>query len=180
MKYMFGVRTPREQAHRRGAFVGTGVGSQPGASKHAVVGCGVLLPAPVPVRDMCQLHAKHRCLNGIHASVPAEFVMVVAPRSPMIAELLHVLGHLRTGSGDDSRVSGGAHVLGGIKTEGGSYTERAPAAPGPLGANRLGGVLDNCDSEFVRVLLCIFSGVFLDCAVECVQAAASPATMHGK
>src|SRR5260370_23605526 len=172
MKYMFGVRTPREQAHRRGAFVGTGVGSQPGASKHAVQGCGLLLPGPVPVRDMCQLHAKHRCLNGIDASFPAELVTVVAPRTPMIAELPHVLGHLRTGSGDDSRVSVGAQVLGGIKTEGGSYTERARAAPVPLGANRLGGVLDNCDSEFVRVLLGVFFGVFLNDAVECVQVGA--------
>src|SRR5580700_3693879 len=110
---------------------------------------------------MCQFHAQHRCLNSIHASVPAKFVMIVAPRTAVIAELPHVLGHFRTGSGDDSRVSVGAQVLGGIETEGGSYPERACSPPAPLGANRLGGVLDNCDSEFVRVLLGVFLGVFL-------------------
>ncbi len=140
----------------------------------------MLPPALVPVRDVRQLHAQHRCLNGIHATVPAKFVMVVAPRAAMVAELPHVLGHLRTRSGDDSRVSVGAQVLGGIETESGGHTERACSAPVPLGANRLGGVLDNCDSEFLRVFLGVFLGVFLNDAVECVHVGALAVKMHGK
>src|SRR4030088_2085546 len=106
--------------------------------------------------------------------------MVIAPRTAMVAEPAHVLGHFRTGSGDDSRVSVGAQVLGGIKTEGGSYTERACAAPIPLGANRLGGVFDNCDSGFLGVFLGVFLSIFLNYAVECVHVGALAVKMHGK
>src|SRR5208337_5378332 len=125
-------------------------------------------PIPVPVRDVRKLHAQHRCLNGVHASVPAKFVMVVAPGTAMVAELPHVLGHPRTGSGDDARFSVGAQVLGGIETEGSAYTECARTAPVPLGANRLGGVLHNCDSEFLRD------------AVEEIHVGALAVKMHGK
>src|ERR1035437_2971189 len=157
MKHMFGLRTSRQQAHRRAAWVGSLAGSrsgglsgsQPGLGKQPVVGCGVLLAALGPVRDVSELHAQHRCLNGVHASVPAEFVMVVAPGTAMVAELPHVLGHLRTVSGDDARISVSAEVFGGIETEGGGYTERARAAPAPLGANRLGSVLDDCHFELL-------------------------------
>src|ERR1019366_8153609 len=99
---------------------------------------------------------------------PAEFVVVVTPRTAMVAEPPHVLGHLRTGRGDDARVSVGAQVLGGIETEGGGYTERARTAPAPLGADRLGGVLHNCDSKF------------LSDAVERVHVGALSVKMHGK
>ena len=74
----------------------------------------------------------------------------------------------RTGSGDDARVSVSAQVLGGIETEGGGYAERACAAPVPFGADGLGGVLDNCNSEFLRD------------TVERVHVGALPVKMHGK
>src|SRR5713101_7861415 len=148
MKHMFGLRTPREQAHRRAAFIRTLVRtpagslgrSQPGAGKQLVVGRSVPLSAMVPFRDVWQLHAQHRGLNSVHASVPAKFVVVVALRTAVIAKLSHALGHLRTGSGDNSRVPVGAQVFGGIETERGGYTERARSTPAPLGANRLRGV----------------------------------------
>src|ERR1039457_3263805 len=176
MKHMFSLRTSRQQAHRRAAWVGSLAGSlsgsQPGLGKQPVVGCGVLLAALVPVRDVSELHAQHRCLNSVHASVPAEFVMVVAPRTAMVAELPHVLGYLRTVRGDDASVSVSAEVLGGIETEGGGYAERARAASAPLGANRLGSVLDNCDSEFLSI--------FMNYTVECVHVGALDVEMDGK
>src|SRR5260370_42622799 len=104
----------------------------------------------VPLRDVWQLPAQHRGLNSVHASVPAKFVMIVALRTAVIAELSHVLGHLRTRRGDNSRVSVGAKVLGGIETEGGGKTERARSTPAPLGANRRCGLLDNGNFEFLR------------------------------
>src|SRR5260370_14253716 len=176
IKLMFGLRPPREQAHRPAAFVRTLVGtparslgrSQPGAGKQLVVGRGVLLPAMVPLRDVWQLHAQHRGLNSVHASVPAKFVMIVALRTAVIAKLSHMLGHLRTVSGDDSRVSVGAKVLRGIETEGGGYAQRARSTPAPLGANRLCGVFDNGNLEFLRD------------AVEPVHVGALAVKMYGK
>src|SRR5208282_1515700 len=107
---------------------------------------------------------------------PAEFVMVVAPGTAMVAELPHVLGHLRTVSGDDARVSVSAEVFRGIETEGGGYAERARTASAPLGANRLGGVLDDCNLE----LLGIFMNIFMNYAVECVHVGALAVEMDGK
>src|ERR1039458_2101069 len=176
MKHMFGLRTSRQEADRRAAWVGSLAGSlsgsQPGLGKQPVVGRGVLPATLVPVRDVSELHAQHRCLNGVHASVPAEFVMVVAPGTAMVAELPHVLGYLRTVRGDDASVSVSAEVLGGIETEGGGYAERARAASAPLGANRLGGVLDDCHFELL--------GIFMNYAVESVHIGALPVKMHGK
>src|SRR5260370_39710754 len=97
----------------------------------------------VPLRDVWQLPAQHRGLNSVHASVPAKFVVIVALRTAVIAELSHVLGHLRTRRGDNSRVSVGAKVLGGIETEGGGDAGRPRAAPAPLRSDGLGGVFDN-------------------------------------
>src|SRR5260221_11956553 len=133
MKDMFGLRISRKEAHRRGAFVGTVLRGEPGAGKQPVIGRSVLPPALVPIRDVRQFYAQHRCLNGIHGSVPSKFVVVVAPRTAMVAQSPHVLGHVRTGSGNDSRVSVGAQVFGGIETESGSYAKRARSAPAPLG-----------------------------------------------
>src|SRR6266849_7305867 len=176
MKHMFGLRTLREQAHRRAVFVrtlfGTAPRSQPGAGEQLVVGRGVPLPPLVPFRDVWQLHAQHRGLNSVHASVPAKFVVIVAPRTAVVAELSHALGHLRTGRGDNSRVPVGAQVFGGIETEGGGYTERARSTPAPLGANRLRGVFDDGNREFL--------GVFLNDAVECVHVGALAVKMYGK
>src|SRR5712692_3600544 len=176
MKHMFGLRTLREQAHRRAVFVrtlfGTAPRSQPGAGEQLVIGRGVPLPPLVPFRDVWQLHAQHRGLNSVHASVPAKFVVIVAPRTAVVAELSHALGHLRTGRGDDSRVPVGAQVFGGIETERGGYTERARSTPAPLGANRPRGVFDDGNREFL--------GVFLNDAVECVHVGALAVKMYGK
>ncbi len=90
----------------------------------------------------------------------------------MVAELPHVLSRLRTVRGDDASVSVGAEVLGGIETEGGGYTERARAASAPLGANRLGGVFHNGDSEFLSI--------FMNYAVECVHVGALAVEVDGK
>src|SRR5208282_781450 len=119
---------------------------------------------------MGQLHAQHGCLNGVHAAVPAKLVMVIAPGTAMVAQLTHVLGHPRTGSGDDARVSIGAQVFGGIETEGSGYTERARAAPVPLGDNRLRGIFHNGNFKLL--------GMFLNDAVKSFHVGALSIKMH--
>src|SRR5258708_36552132 len=86
MKDMFGLRISRKEAHRRGAFVGTVLRGEPGAGKQPVIGRSVLPPALVPIRDVRQFYAQHRCLNGIHPSVPSKSAVVVAPRTAMVAQ----------------------------------------------------------------------------------------------
>src|SRR5260370_25523527 len=122
----------------------------------------------VPLRDVWQLHAQHRGLNSVHACVTAKFVMIVALRTAVIAKLSHMLGHLRTRRGDDSRVSVGAKVLRGIETEGGGKTERARSTPAPLGANRLCRFFDNGNFELLRD------------TVDPVQVGALAVKMYGK
>src|SRR5271166_4342661 len=108
---------------------------------------------------MRQLHPQYRCLNRVHASVPAKFMMIIASRTAMIAQLPHMLCHRGTSRGDDACVSISAEVFRGIETEGCGDAERARAAPVPLRANRLRGVLNDGNAEFLRdAVECIHVG----------------------
>src|SRR5882672_849479 len=61
-----------------------------------------------------------------------------------------MLGHFRTRGSDDARISVGAQILGGIKTESRRHTERSRRLARPPGSNRLRGVFYNCHVKFLR------------------------------
>src|ERR1700678_993376 len=88
-----------------------------------------------------------------------------------------MLGHLGIRRSDNARISISTEIFGGIKAERCGYPERTCAAPIPLGADRLSGIFDKCDSEFrgVLVMRVLFNG-----AVECVHVGALAIEMNRK
>src|SRR5208337_1144721 len=93
-----------------------------------IVGGGDRTAALVPLADVAQFYAEHRALDGVHAGVPANLVVIVAASGTVIAQPLHVLAYLRGGCRGGTCVAKCAQVLGGIKAEGGSAAKGSGVA----------------------------------------------------
>src|SRR5919108_5673500 len=102
---------------------------------------------------MRQLHAQNRCLNSIQAAVCPELIVIIALHTPVVSQPPHVLGVVGIARCNQSRVAVSAQVLGRVKAEGGSNSQRSRPPPAPSRSDRLGRILDDRNLELLGEFL---------------------------
>ena len=117
--------------------------SKPSPGKQPAISRCQLAPRLVPCTDVLQLHRQHRTLESVHARVPAQLIVVVAPPHSLVAQHLHALRHIIAVCCHHARIARRAQVLRGIKTERRRIAQPAGLHSIPLRAPRLRGVFDN-------------------------------------
>src|SRR4051812_8292696 len=125
---MSSMRTSLRQPHRNESWSG----DQTRFCEQSVVSSRMLAAHFIPLSNSRQLHSQHGGLDCVEAAIPSEFIVIVPLRAAMIPQAPHVLGHLWRSGRHDARISVGAQVLGGIKTECCSDSERPSRTASPL------------------------------------------------
>ena len=115
-----------------------------------MVAAGDVVASVVPGVDVAELDGEDGALKAVHASVPADFVVVVAAAHAVLAEHSGALGEVAGIGGDHARVAGGAEVFGGIEAEGGDVAEGPGLDSAPLCAPGLGGVFNELEVALLR------------------------------
>ena len=115
-----------------------------------LVAGGVDLSRGGPGIKMRQLHAEHRGLQRVEATVDAHNLMVVARLHAVHAEELETGRDVVAGGRKKPAVADAAEVLRGIEAETPDVADRAGAATVPGRQNRLGGILDHRKASGLR------------------------------